>query len=175
MDLPRAVRGAPSTPKGALSLRKGKEKRCHQSPPARSSHWSDWTGQVDPGYVGSNAARPDLRLAGRGVEQRLLADALKATAGGRPCALVVHGDAGVGKTRLVREVCGALGADSQVLWGTCVHYLITRGEQSRRPTSSSPPVSADVRAALRSRTRHPAVPSRRGVEPLRGNESERSG
>lgn len=36
--------------------------------------------------------------------------------------MVVHGEAGVGKTRLVREVCGALGAEIQVLWGTCVHF-----------------------------------------------------
>lgn len=64
--------------------------------------------------------RPN-RLVGREVEQRLLAEALRGTAGGGPCAVVVHGEAGAGKTRLVREVCGEL-TDVQVLWGTCVHF-----------------------------------------------------
>jgi DNA-binding CsgD family transcriptional regulator len=59
-------------------------------------------------------------LAGRGVELELLAEALQGAASGSPCALVVHGEAGVGKTRLVREVCEAL--DAEVLWGTCVRF-----------------------------------------------------
>ena len=99
--------------------------------------------QVDTECVGAAQVGPN-RLVGREVEQRLLADALNGTAGGRPCAVVVHGEAGAGKTRLVREVCGNLangGAESepagnltdggvqsasaerlQVLWGTCVHF-----------------------------------------------------
>lgn len=60
------------------------------------------------------------RLVGREAEQGLLAEAVKATASGRPCAVIVHGEAGAGKTRLVREVCDALGVE--VLWGTCVHF-----------------------------------------------------
>jgi DNA-binding CsgD family transcriptional regulator/tetratricopeptide (TPR) repeat protein len=76
---------------------------------------------VDTGGVGAAEVRPN-RLVGRGVEQGLLADALKATASGRPCAVVVHGEAGAGKTRLVREVCVNLGVDLRVLWGTCVHF-----------------------------------------------------
>ncbi|TDW74949.1 helix-turn-helix transcriptional regulator [Kribbella pratensis] len=64
----------------------------------------------------------DSRLAGRGVEQQLLVRALEGTASGRPCAVVVHGEAGVGKTRLLREICDGLDADFQVLWGTCVHF-----------------------------------------------------
>jgi DNA-binding CsgD family transcriptional regulator/tetratricopeptide (TPR) repeat protein len=35
--------------------------------------------------------------------------------------VVVHGEAGVGKTRLVQEVCDAR-PGTQVLWGTCVHF-----------------------------------------------------
>ncbi|MEV0803819.1 AAA family ATPase [Kribbella sp. NPDC050281] len=65
---------------------------------------------------------PSLRLAGRGVEQQLLAAALESAASGHPCAVVVHGEAGVGKTRLVRDVCTGLGDEAQVLWGTCVHF-----------------------------------------------------
>jgi DNA-binding CsgD family transcriptional regulator/tetratricopeptide (TPR) repeat protein len=60
------------------------------------------------------------QLVGRGVEvsrlRRLLADA----AAGQPRALVVHGEAGVGKTRLVRELLAE--QDARVLWGTCVHF-----------------------------------------------------
>jgi DNA-binding CsgD family transcriptional regulator/tetratricopeptide (TPR) repeat protein len=36
--------------------------------------------------------------------------------------VVVHGEAGVGKTRLVREVCDGLGDETEVLWGSCVHF-----------------------------------------------------
>lgn len=70
-------------------------------------------------------ARPESvpRLAGRGDEQRLLGQALAEAASGRPRAVVVHGEAGVGKTRLVREVCKADGVgELEVLWGTCVHF-----------------------------------------------------
>ncbi|TDW74947.1 regulatory LuxR family protein [Kribbella pratensis] len=41
---------------------------------------------------------------------------------GEPCAVVVQGEAGVGKTWLVRQVCEGLGGDVQVLWGACVHF-----------------------------------------------------
>ena len=34
--------------------------------------------------------------------------------------MIVHGEAGVGKTRLVQEVCDD--PDLQVLWGSCVHF-----------------------------------------------------
>ncbi|HEU4948661.1 MAG TPA: AAA family ATPase [Kribbella sp.] len=64
--------------------------------------------------------RPDHRLVGRGAEEQLLAELLQSAADGKPCAVVVHGEAGVGKTRLVRELCGERGI--QVLWGTCVHF-----------------------------------------------------
>lgn len=36
--------------------------------------------------------------------------------------MVVHGEAGVGKTRLVREVCEGQGDETEVLWGSCVHF-----------------------------------------------------
>ncbi|WP_166665482.1 helix-turn-helix transcriptional regulator [Kribbella caucasensis] len=72
--------------------------------------------------MGTAAVGPDRRLAGRAAEQKLLASALEGTAGGHPCAVVVHGEAGVGKTRLVREVCEGLGDETEVLWGSCVHF-----------------------------------------------------
>jgi DNA-binding NarL/FixJ family response regulator len=36
--------------------------------------------------------------------------------------MVVHGEAGVGKTLLIRKTCEGLGDGTQVLWGTCVHF-----------------------------------------------------
>jgi DNA-binding CsgD family transcriptional regulator/tetratricopeptide (TPR) repeat protein len=48
--------------------------------------------------------------------------ALERTASGEPCAVVIEGEAGVGKTRLVRQVCDGLGDGIHVLWGTCVHF-----------------------------------------------------
>ena len=50
-------------------------------------------------------------LAGRVVEQRLLHEILSASAEGVPAAVLVHGEAGVGKTRLVRHVTEHYRAD----------------------------------------------------------------
>jgi AAA ATPase domain len=62
-------------------------------------------------------------LAGRVAEQWRLAEVLSASAGGLPAAVLVHGEAGVGKTRLVREVTGQYrDSGHEVLWGTCVHF-----------------------------------------------------
>jgi DNA-binding CsgD family transcriptional regulator/tetratricopeptide (TPR) repeat protein len=64
--------------------------------------------------------RLDRRLAGRDAESELLAEVVRAGAEGQPRAVVVRGEAGVGKTRLVREVCAD--SDLLVLWGSCVHF-----------------------------------------------------
>jgi DNA-binding CsgD family transcriptional regulator/tetratricopeptide (TPR) repeat protein len=60
------------------------------------------------------------QLVGRVEERQLLEHALEAAAGGAPCAIVVSGEAGAGKTRLVREVLA--GSTATVLWGTCVQF-----------------------------------------------------
>ncbi|TDU91291.1 regulatory LuxR family protein [Kribbella voronezhensis] len=64
--------------------------------------------------------RADHRFAGRAPEQQLLGDAVRAAIGGAPRAIVIHGEAGIGKTRLARETC----RDQQLtaLWGSCVHF-----------------------------------------------------
>jgi DNA-binding CsgD family transcriptional regulator len=62
-------------------------------------------------------------LAGRGAERGALGKSLDAASEGRPVAVVVHGEAGVGKTRLVRELADeARSSGCEVLWGTCVHF-----------------------------------------------------
>jgi predicted ATPase len=73
--------------------------------------------------MGNAATAASGLLAGRVAEQRRLAELLSASAGGLPAAVLVHGEAGVGKTRLVREVTGQYrDSDHEVLWGTCVHF-----------------------------------------------------
>ncbi|MFG1626101.1 AAA family ATPase [Kribbella sp. NPDC049227] len=64
----------------------------------------------------------DSGFAGRADEQELLASALEGAASGKPCALVVEGEAGIGKTSLVRDACSQGEHDFQVLWGTCVNF-----------------------------------------------------
>ncbi|TCC51073.1 hypothetical protein E0H75_13095 [Kribbella capetownensis] len=69
------------------------------------------------------AARRDTDIAGRVEERGVLATALGAVVDGRPCAVFVHGEAGVGKTRLVRAVCEEAAAQGvAVLWGGCVRF-----------------------------------------------------
>ncbi|TCC49860.1 hypothetical protein E0H75_16225 [Kribbella capetownensis] len=64
--------------------------------------------------------RGDRRLAGRVAERQLLGDTVRGAAAGVPQAVVIHGEAGIGKTRLAREVCRDPGLT--VLWGSCVHF-----------------------------------------------------
>ncbi|MDX6251469.1 MAG: hypothetical protein QOF10_4829 [Kribbellaceae bacterium] len=64
--------------------------------------------------------RPDHRFAGRSTEQQLLGDVVRDAAGGIPHAIVIHGEAGIGKTRLTRELCRD--PKLNVLWGSCVHF-----------------------------------------------------
>jgi predicted ATPase len=72
------------------------------------------------GNAGNGTSRG---FAGRVLERRRLADGLSGSAQGQPLAVLVHGEAGVGKTRLVREVTEAYRAGGgEVLWGTCVHF-----------------------------------------------------
>ncbi|MGW1339722.1 helix-turn-helix transcriptional regulator [Kribbella sp. NPDC002412] len=62
-------------------------------------------------------------LAGRVEEAEVLASAIRGAAEGRPCAVFVHGEAGVGKTRLVQAVCAeAADRGVVVLWGRCVRF-----------------------------------------------------
>ena len=70
--------------------------------------------------MGWGSPAPVGGLVGRVDEQDKLKQALGYAAAGDPCALVITGEAGVGKTRLVREVLATV--DAEVLWGACVHF-----------------------------------------------------
>ena len=60
-------------------------------------------------------------IVGRRAERLVLAGALRASAAGEPRVVLVHGEAGVGKSRLVRELCReAASAHHVVLWGNCI-------------------------------------------------------
>jgi hypothetical protein len=50
---------------------------------------------------------PTVRLRGRAVELRTLADALGRAAGGRSAFVVIEGEAGIGKSRLLAEAMEA--------------------------------------------------------------------
>lgn len=60
---------------------------------------------------------------GRDVERKHLAAALQDSARGRPRAVLVAGEPGIGKTSLVTEVTtGPAGSGHQVLWGRCLRF-----------------------------------------------------
>jgi DNA-binding CsgD family transcriptional regulator len=68
-------------------------------------------------------ATPVRQIAGRIDEQRLLGEAVEAAADGEPSAFFVRGEAGSGKTYLVRAACDrAAEAGMPVLWGRCVRF-----------------------------------------------------
>ena len=66
------------------------------------------------------AAQPTAAVFGREAEREHLATLFARAAGGQPSFCVVHGEAGIGKTALVRDACRAWAG--LVLWGTCVHF-----------------------------------------------------
>jgi predicted ATPase len=77
----------------------------------------------DTVVMGSDSKPAGRGFAGRVLEKHRLAELLAGSAQGLPAAVIVHGEAGVGKTRLVREVTEQFRAcGREVLWGTCVHF-----------------------------------------------------
>jgi AAA ATPase domain len=73
--------------------------------------------------MGNDGNGTSRLFAGRVLERRRLANGLSGSAQGQPLAVLVHGEAGVGKMRLVREVTEQYRAGvGEVLWGTGVHF-----------------------------------------------------
>jgi DNA-binding CsgD family transcriptional regulator/tetratricopeptide (TPR) repeat protein len=64
-------------------------------------------------------------LAGRAAEAEQLLDLVTDAAQGRSGGLLVEGEAGAGKTSLVRRVCSDAGDTVLCLWGTCLPLLST--------------------------------------------------
>ena len=64
-----------------------------------------------------------VTLSGRADERARLLDVVRAGLGGSPRAVLVHGEAGIGKTTLVRSVCEQVAGDgAQVLWGQSLRF-----------------------------------------------------
>ena len=62
-------------------------------------------------------------LSGRAVDRARLLEVVRAGLEGSPRAVLVHGEAGIGKTTLVRSVCEQLkGEGAQVLWGQSLRF-----------------------------------------------------
>ena len=59
-------------------------------------------------------------VVGRADERVLLADLVRGARDGRFGAVVIQGDAGIGKTTIVREACQSAGDDALVLPGACL-------------------------------------------------------
>jgi hypothetical protein len=59
-------------------------------------------------------------LVGRVGELRVLADLVRGAVSGRAGTLVASGEAGVGKTALLREGCRRFGDDVDLLWAGCL-------------------------------------------------------
>jgi DNA-binding CsgD family transcriptional regulator len=59
-------------------------------------------------------------FVGRQEELRRLQRRLQSAAAGEPEALLIAGEAGVGKTRLVQEFAGRVAGEAQVLLGSCI-------------------------------------------------------
>ncbi|HET9498423.1 MAG TPA: adenylate/guanylate cyclase domain-containing protein [Candidatus Limnocylindria bacterium] len=69
------------------------------------------------------ARRVDTPLVGREAEMEELRAAYRRAVGGRRChAVTLVGDAGVGKSRLIREFLGSLGDEPRVLRGRALSY-----------------------------------------------------
>jgi class 3 adenylate cyclase/tetratricopeptide (TPR) repeat protein len=69
------------------------------------------------------ARRLDAPLIGRETELRLLRDAYTQAVDGRACRLfTIVGPAGIGKSRLAAELCGAVSDEGTVLTGRCLPY-----------------------------------------------------
>lgn len=95
-----------------------------------------------------------MGIVGRIPERRLLAEAVASALGGQPSALFVHGEAGVGKTRLVEEACrDAEGLGFSVLWGRCVRFGAA--------TSPFAPIVGALRSWLDT---HPVSPAAAGAD-----------
>jgi AAA ATPase domain len=89
-------------------------------------------------------------FVGREEELGRLHGALRSAAAGTPAVLLVGGEAGVGKTRLLQEFADQVGDEAKVLLGSCVN--VTGGGLPYGP----------VVDALRALTRSPDPPCPRG-------------
>ncbi|HEU4812143.1 MAG TPA: AAA family ATPase [Nocardioides sp.] len=71
----------------------------------------------------AGASKASPRIAGRVDERRLVLASVQDAVDGNPCALLVHGEAGVGKTHLARAVAMEMSAHGvALLWGQGIRF-----------------------------------------------------
>ena len=95
-------------------------------------------------------------IVGRTKERGILGAAIRGAVEGRPCAVFVHGEAGVGKTRMVRAVCDEMATRGvTVLWGRCMRfgavdapYVPLIGALEGWAESAEPPERSEVLGAV---------------------------
>ena len=109
------------------------------------------------------------RIAGRAREQELLRKVVGGSVQGIPCTVLVHGEAGVGKTRLVTSVADrSRAAGHTVLWARCLRFgaesspylpfiSAFEGLQGRGPDARGRGPRAAVRRQRRHRHPHPGA------------------
>ncbi len=61
-------------------------------------------------------------LVGRDAERASLDEAVRLPAAGSPSAVLVSGESGIGKTRLVTEVMTGFWGGGRVFWGRCLRF-----------------------------------------------------
>jgi DNA-binding CsgD family transcriptional regulator/tetratricopeptide (TPR) repeat protein len=91
----------------------------------RPSTESQQAGKLSPTMMTRRPVPIDLRAPGtsfvaRERELARLSTALAAVADGCPSSLLIAGEAGVGKTRLIHEFARRVGGEAQVLLGSCI-------------------------------------------------------
>ena len=97
-------------------------------------------------------------LVGRSQEAAVLSAAMRDGARGQPRTVLLHGEAGIGKTRLASEVCAReREGGAAVLWGQCVNFgatsapylpLLSAFEDWLEATSRRPDAVLDLLTAL---------------------------
>lgn len=96
-------------------------------------------------------------LLEREQELATLTELLSGAAAGAGRLVLVHGEAGIGKTALLRDFCDAAGARARVLWGTCDALFTPRPLDPLH--DMAPAVGGPLAAALTGDTTPHAVAS----------------
>ena len=74
------------------------------------------------GHAGRVAAVSPV-LVGRAAEIAVLGESWALARGGSPATVLIGGEAGIGKTRLVRQFTAGVEAEAEVLYGGCVDLI----------------------------------------------------
>ena len=140
--------GVPTPPRsGALTLNHIRRSPSESPPTPSDRAIPRWTGACQTAKVASADAAGRAAFVGRARERERVWSVLQAARDGRMTALLVSGDAGIGKTRLVGHVCAdAADAGLLVMGGVClpmgattVPLMPLRTAFRRLPEGVSPP------------------------------------